>query len=297
MSPNLKKRLVHFVAYPAFFGLAFAGMLSLTFPYDALKARIRSEARARDVELSIASLAPVPFGVEAKGVELNLFKAAEGRPAAEPLRIDALTLYPRLLPLGVHVRARLLGGQLDAALHAAKVHKLKLRARSLELARLPPEALGSLVMDGSLSLLADLAIDGQDFARTEGRVALLGEEMLLRKGAVQGFTLPRVDLGRVELDLALAEGKARLTTARTTGVDLVAQLEGDIKQARKVALSTPNVSLRFQPSDDFLKRNALVSAALGMAMKKDDDGFYEASLRGTLGALKFVPQKKAGKKK
>lgn len=296
MTPKLKKRLVHLVAYPAFFLTAFAVLFLFSFPYEALKDRLQSEARQRNVALTIDALRPTLLGLEARGVQLHLFKAPDDKAAAEPLRIQTLAVFPHLFPLGAHVRAELLGGHLDAALHmVGGSKKFKLRARGLELARLPPEALGNIALDGTIALLADLALDLQDFAKTEGRVALFGTQLLLRKGSVQGFSLPRVDVGRLEFDVDLAGGKARLETARSTGVDLISTMEGEVRQARKVALSTPNVALRFQPSEAFLKRNTLVSAALGMAMQKDEEGFYEASIRGTLGKPKITPQKKPGK--
>lgn len=295
MPPKLKKRFVHLVAYPAFFAAAFVALFFFTFPYDALKERIQSEARQKNIELTIDALKPALLGIEARGVQLHLFKPADDKAKAEPLRIQSLVAFAHLFPLGVHVRARLLGGHLDSALHLAGGKKFKLRAKDLELAQLPPQALGNVVMDGTLALLADLTLDLEDFAKTEGRVALFGTQLLLSKGTVQGLSLPRVDLGRLELDVDLSEGKARLKTARSTGVDLVSTMGGEVRQARKLSLSTPNIALRFQPSEDFLKRNPLVSAALGMAMKKDKEGFYEATLRGTLGKLKFTPQKNPGK--
>lgn len=295
MTPKLKKRLIHLVAYPAFFVAAFIALFLLTFPYGALKERIQSEARQKNVEIDIDALVPTLLGIEARGVQLHLFKPTDDKAETQPLRLQSLTVFPHLFPLGVHVRSRLMGGHLDAAFHLTGGKKLKLRAKDLELAQLPPEALGGVVMDGTLALLADLALDLQDFAKTEGRVALYGSQLLLSKGTIEGLSLPRVDLGRIELDIELFEGKARLKTARSTGVDLVSTMEGEVRQARKLSLSTPNITLRFQPSEDFLKRNTLVSAALGMAMKKDREGFYEASIRGTLGKLKFTPQKNPGK--
>ena len=295
MTPKLKKRLIHLVAYPAFFMAAFTALFFVNFPYDALKERLVSEARQKDIEIAIDEISPTLLGIEARGLSLHLFKPAEGKSEVEPLRVQSLTVFPHLFPLGVHVRARLMGGHLDAAYHPSASQALKLRAKDLKLSHLPPEATGNVVMDGTLALLADLAFDPQDFAKAEGRLALLGTQLLLLKGNVQGLTLPRVDMGRLELDLDLTGGKARFKTARLTGVDIVATMEGEVRQARKIALSSPNLTLRFQPAEEFLKRNSLVSAALGMAMKKDKDGYYEASIKGTLGKLKLTPNKNPGK--
>ncbi|MDR0965387.1 MAG: type II secretion system protein GspN [Myxococcales bacterium] len=291
----MKKRLVHLVAYPAFFNAAFIALFFLLFPYDALKDRLQSEARKQGIELTIDAIGPVLFGIEAQGVELHLFKSAAGKALPAPVRIQSLKLLPHLFPMGAHISAQVLGGQLDASIQATQPKRLKLRAAGLQLMHLPPEALGNLVLDGELSLLADLSLDEQDFAKTEGRLALLGTQMLLRRGSIQGFTLPRVDLGRIELDLDLAEGKTLLKTARITGVDIVTELNGDIRQARKLAPSTLNVGLRFQPSQDFLSRNPLITAALSMAAKKAHDGFYEAALKGSLGSPSFQKRTPGGR--
>ena len=297
MNATLQKRLVRFVLYPAFFSVCFAAMLLLNFPYGALKERLAGEARKQGVEMSMDELKPVLGGVRANGLSLGLFKAAEGKGEPEPLRIDSLEIRPLVFPLGVHVHARLLGGLLDASLKRDKGLTLKLRAKALQLSRLPPEATGNVLLDGAVALLADLKVDGQDFAKTEGRVAVLGEELLLSKGEVMGFTLPRVDLGRLELDMALSGGKAHLTTARTTGVDLVTIFEGDITQARKPALSKANLTVRLQPDETFLTRNSLIAAALKMGMKKDDDGYYTALIKGPVNSLNVgTPQKKNRKK-
>lgn len=296
MNASLKKRLVRFVLYPAFFSLCFWVMLFVYFPYGALKDRISGVARDKGMDVRIGSLKPGFGKFSAEGVELGLFKAQEGKPPPEPVRIDRLELYPKLFPMGVHVRAKLLGGQLDAAVAKGKAgfKDVKVRGKSLQLSRLPPEALGNVIMDGEIALLADLTMDGQDFARTDGRVAVLGDALLVSKGVVKGFTIPRTDLGRLELDASLADGKIRLAMARLTGVDILATAEGDVKQARKLSASSPNVTLRFQPDEEFVKRNPMIKAALGF-MSKDDEGYYAALLKGTFASMAFTPQR--GKRK
>ena len=72
MTPKLKKRLIHLVAYPAFFMAAFTALFFVNFPYDALKERLVSEARQKDIEIAIDEISPTLLGIEARGHSLEV---------------------------------------------------------------------------------------------------------------------------------------------------------------------------------------------------------------------------------
>ena len=74
----------------------FAVFLALTFPYDAVRARIAAEADAAGLWVRIDSMGPALFGVSARGVRVGEQPNGVG-PPAQTVRIDRLTLRPCLL--------------------------------------------------------------------------------------------------------------------------------------------------------------------------------------------------------
>src|SRR5262245_66291640 len=87
-------------AWAALGFVLFAIFLALTFPYDAVRARIASEADAAGLWVRIDSMGPAFLGVSARGVRVGERPDGLG-PPAQTLRLDRLTLRPSLFPWGV----------------------------------------------------------------------------------------------------------------------------------------------------------------------------------------------------
>lgn len=287
MTPKIKNRLKRLLGYPAFFFAAFGLMLFLTFPYEAIAEIARAQARRSGIELAFDSIGPGFLGVRASGISVRLPKSPEQAAAPEPIVIDRVSLRPSLLPLGVRYAAELFGGTIEGHYGAVGNPQLRLRAKGLNLLRSNAKAAVGLDLDGTLGGAVDLRLDAADSSKTTGRIALLGEGLVINGGTIAHYDLPKVDLGRLEAEVTIEDGKASMSTFQANGKDVEAKLEGEITLAAKATLSPVKLKVQFKPAEDFLNRNSFIKAGLGFAMSKDNRGFYGGNVLGTVGNPRF----------
>ncbi len=116
MSDSSLKTWQRAVAYGAFGLFALFIAFFLTFPYDALEDRIKGEADAAGYFVRIGSLGPGLFSVRATDILISkkVAPTTGDAPPPEPMRIDSLSIGPTLLPPGLSVTAKLLGGAASA---------------------------------------------------------------------------------------------------------------------------------------------------------------------------------------
>jgi type II secretion system protein N len=290
MTQTKRTRLKRFLGYPAFFMAAFSLMLFLTFPYEVIGEQARIAARKSRIDLSIGSIGPGLFGIRAKDVRVTLPRQPGQAAEPEPIRIDAVSVRPALLPPGVKYSVKIFGGSIEGSLGLlGKNPKLDVNAKGLDLTRANAKAAVGLDIGGRLNGVVKLTLDKKDTSKTTGRIALSGDGVIINGGTVANIDLPRVDLGHLEAALKLDQGKAAVETFRSQGADVESELEGDITLAQKLAFSTLKLKLRFKPSDDFLRKNSFIQSGLAFAMSKDSRGFYSASIERMLGNPSFKP--------
>jgi type II secretion system protein N len=291
MNTSKRTRLLKLIGYPAFFGAAFSLMLFLTFPYDALGQLVGEQARRSGMELTFDRLGPGFFGVRARGVSVKLPKQDGQTAEPEPIYVESVSVRPSLLPPGVKVSADLFGGSLDATWGAVGNPTLTLKAKGLDLLKTNAKAAVGLDLTGKLGAVVELKLDKKDPTKTTGRVALMGESLLVNGGTVANYDLPKIDLGRLDAELKLENGKASVQTFRGNGADLELTVDGEVGLGQKPMMSTLKLKAKFKPSDDLLKRNSFIATGLGFAMAKDSGGFYAADIQGMLGNPRFKPIK------
>ena len=110
---------------------------------------------------------------------------------------------------------------------------------------------------------------------------------------VQGFSIPGVDLGRIELALDLKDGKVKVGSFKQTGGNLNLKLSGDVLLKQPPAVSNLELCGAVRADPGFLSANPKMRTALQLAevqMRKDGEGFLVIPLAGTIGA----PQLRAG---
>jgi len=289
MTPTTKRRLLKTAAYSTFFGFAFLLMLYLTFPYQAVADIAVGEARKAGIGLTIGSMGPSLFGVKAKTIAVTLPRQ-EGAPEPQPIPIDEVRVRPTLLPPGVAYEARLFGGTIEGRVGTGKRPAVIIRAKGLDLARTNSKAAIGLDLAGSLDTDIDLLLD-EDGTKIAGKIGLNGQGLLINGGTVAQYDLPKVDLGRLELNLKVDSGKAVVDFFKSQGADVEASLDGDVSLAQKPLLSALKLSLKFKPAEDFLKRNSFIQTGLNFAMTKDSKGFYTVNVNRVLGNPGFQPKR------
>ena len=282
----------------------FALFLALTFPYDAVRARIASEADAAGLWVRIDSMGPAFLGVSARGVRLGQRPDGLG-PPAETVRVDRLTLRPSLIPWGVGFSASLFGGDAGGAIGAGNAPKIRVHFDHLSLAKAGMalltgvDAVGTLDGELSLDVPATGPQGGQpDLSQASGRLRLSGSGLEVKGGTLTlplmgqmtPFDLPPVNFGKLEAELPIERGTGTLKTLRLEGPELDIQASGTVRLARALPYSEPDLLLRIRPTPDFLRRMGVIAAGFNqLPVDPTDSAFRNAKLAGYLGKPSFRP--------
>jgi type II secretion system protein N len=246
--------------------------LALTFPYDAVRARIASEADAAGLWVRIDSMGPAFLGVSARGVRVGDRPDGLG-PPLQTVRIERLTLRPSLIPWGVGFSASLFGGSAGGAIGTGTPQKLRVHFDHLSLAKAGVatltgvEAVGTL--DGELSL--DVPTTGPqggqpDLSQASGRLRLGGSSLEVKGGTITiplmgqmtPVDLPPVNFGKLDAELPIERGTGTVKALRIEGPELGPAL-------LRAGPEPPHPSQRRFPPSDGDDRRGLHPAAGGSA--------------------------------
>ncbi|HVP62780.1 MAG TPA: type II secretion system protein GspN [Myxococcaceae bacterium] len=282
----------------------FALFLALTFPYDAVRARIASEADAAGLWVRIDSMGPAFLGVSARGVRVG--ERPDGLlPPDQTVRVDRLTLRPSLFPWGVGFSAALFGGDAGGAIGTGSAPKLRLHFDHLALARAGVAALTGVdvvgTIDGELSL--DIPTSGPqggqpDLSQASGRLRLGGSGLEVKGGTVTvplmgqmtPVDLPPINFGKLEAELPIERGTGTLKALRLEGPELDIQASGTVRLARALPYSEPDLTLRIRPAADFLRRMGMIAAGFTqLPVDPQDSAYRNAKLTGYLGKPNLRP--------
>ncbi len=288
--------LINKLLLPVSGAIAFFLFLLLTFPYDVLARRIEVEAERNGAEISIGSLGPAGLGgVRARDVKLH-FLPPPGGEAMPDLHFDRLEVSPDLFAL--LLRRTSFGFALAGYGGTAKGHaalsndpklpglsSLRLEARDLDLQTLPLKDLAGVEASGKLQIKADLAsLLPADSAGGAVTVAL--ENGVVTGGSVQGFPMPKTALGRVDLNLLVEKGVAKVERTQARGGDLDADLDGNVSLRPLLSLSQADLHVRFRPSDKWLNDNAMIKGAMGLIQNaRQGDGSFIFTFSGPLARM------------
>ena len=288
--------LLNRLLLPVAFALAFGLFLLWTFPYDVLARRIEVEAGRNGAEISIGSLGPAGLGgVRARDVKLH-FIPPPGGEAVPDLHFDRLEVSPDLFAL--LLRRTSFGFALAGYGGTARGHvalssdpkqpglsALRLDARDLDLATLPLKELAGVEASGKLQIKADLAsLVPADSAG--GAVTLALEGGAVTAGSVQGFPVPKTMLGRVDGNLVVEKGVARVERTQARGGDIDADLDGSVNLRPLLSLSQADLHVRFRPSEKWLNDNAMIKGAIGLIQNaRQGDGSFIFTFSGPLARM------------
>ena len=289
--PVLNKLLL-----PVAGAVAFGLFLLWTFPYDVLARRIEVEAERAGAEVTIGSLGPAGLGgVRGRDVKLH-FLPAPGGETMPDLHFDRLDISPDLFALLLRHTSfgfALAGYGGTARGHVALSHdpkqpglsSLRLDARDIDLQALPLKEMAGIEASGKLQLKADLT-SLVPAETAGGTVTLALEGAAVTGGAVQGFPMPRTALGRVDGNLIVEKGTARLDRTLARGGDIDADLDGNVSLRPLLTLSQADLHVRFRPSEKWVNDNAIIKGALGLIQNaRQGDGSFVFTFSGPLARM------------
>ena len=316
------KRWQRALLYSAFTGFAALLAFYLTFPYDALKSRLRQTASSAGITVDIDSLGPGLLGLRAKGVHLAKRAAVEGEPPPPTLNLDSVSVRPTFFPPGLSLSVSALGGSVDvfaggfflvrlATGLAAKSPEgsigLKISVDDLDVSKGNLKAFSGLDLVGIVN--ADVALTvpmmnmgprfEPDLGQATGTVALHTKGLTLNGGTVNialpmygpeptPIDLPKIVLGDVDGALKFDKGAGTVDELKSKSADLEAQGTGSLKLAKSLAYSEPNLELRFKADPEFQKRLGLLGSALSIVGPDPKDSSWRMGrLTGYLGKPSF----------
>ncbi|NMO21585.1 type II secretion system protein GspN [Pyxidicoccus fallax] len=310
------------LGYAAFAVVAFILGLFVTFPYDAIRTRIVTEAAAQGLAVRIGSLRPGLGGVTATQVRLSkppaplsaetiaalasgeakMLGAAE---LGEAVLIDSVSVRPALFPPGVAVSANAMGGSVDVAVGLLGDTKVRVDVDGLKPSGGNLPALTGLDMDGEVNATLALKLPkngGQaDLSQADGELTLDTQGLLIKGGKVAfpmgggqavPMDLPRVNLGALTGRIQFEKGLGTVQSLRLKSDELEAIATGTLKLGKKVEYSEPGMDVNIKLDPEFQKRLGLLGAGVTiLPPDKKDPSFRAARLGGFLNRPTFLPRR------
>ncbi len=281
--------------YGGFFALAFVVALRWTFPGEALKERLILEASARGWQLDAGDVSGAGvLGVAMKDVRLedhagHKYAADE---VAASLRVLPLLVGRRSVAFDLRVWDGRVRGTADlsgaAPRYVARVEGVDLSAAA------PLRAASGLELLGTLAGELDVVVPEDAGGKAAGKVTLTVKDAGVNGGQVPvaamggNLTVPKVALGELTADVAIADGKGNVSRLEAKGGDAELSTEGlyfVVQPRLEYAPLFGKAKLRI--ADAFWTRGGTAGfrsvAEMALAAAKGRDGSYHFQLFGTLG--------------
>jgi type II secretion system protein N len=293
-----KRRLLRILGYVAFTLFSLVAGLFLSFPYDALRERLRTEADRSGYFLRIASVGPGLAAVRASQIQLS--KKAETDPPPQALVIERASFGPSLWPPGLGIKMRALGGTVALTISGSR---LRLDAEGIDLSQGNLKGFTGVdlsgAVDGHLALTVPRLATDPDLTQASGELRLDAKDLAVNGGNVSiaipqfgpeptPLDLPKILLGNVSVRVKIEKGAATVEDFRAKSADIEANVSGTVKLAKRLEYAEPNLEVRFKPDPEFQKRLGLLGSALSMAgADPKDPSFRMGRLTGYLGRPQF----------
>jgi type II secretion system protein N len=301
--PALWKRVL---GYTLFSFAALVAAFFLSFPYDALKERVRLEADTAGYFVRIDRIGPGFFAVTAKDVQVS--KKVEGDTPPEPLKLDSVTVGPTLFPPGLGVTIKALGGTTSAKLLGFTGSRVKLDVDDVDLSKGNLKGFSGLDLSGGVEAHVDLTIPRTttgatpaepDLGQASGTVALDLKNVTLNGGTMNltiaqfgpeptPVDLPKVSFGDITGRLKFEKGAGAVEEFKGKSSDLEVAVTGTLKLAKRIEYAEPALEVRFKADPDFSKRLGMIGGALSIVGPDPKDPSWRLGrLTGYLGRPQF----------
>lgn len=295
------------IAYALFAIAALVLMFFVTFPYDALRERIRIEADNQGYFVRIGSMGPGLFAVRASDVKVS--RKSDEDPPPEALTIDSLSVGPSLSPLGLKVAINALGGSVLARVGPAGTPRVTLDVEHLDLTKGNLGGFSGVDFTGTLDAHADFSIPRSaagptappepDLSLASGTLSISGKALGVNGGTANitiaqfgpeptPVDLPKISLGDLTGKVTFDKGAGTVDVLEAKSDDLELQVTGTLKLAKKLDYAEPQLELRLKPDPEFQKRLGLLGSALSfMGSDPKDPTWRKGKLTGYLSRPQF----------
>ena len=249
---RLWKRIVGYSLFSLF---ALVATFFLTFPYEALKDRVRLEADGAGYFLRIDRMGPGFFALRATDVEVS--KKSNVDPPPEALKIDSLVIGPSFFPPGASVKFNLLGGSVVAKVSGLSTTRVKIDVEDIDLAKGNLKGFSGIDFAGEIEAHFDLSLPRvasapnapaePDLAQATGTMTFDTRGLAINGGTANitiaqfgpdptPVDLPKILLGELSGKLKIEKGAATIEEFKSKSGDL-----GDGHQRHHQAGQAPRV--------------------------------------------------------
>ncbi|GMU60675.1 MAG: hypothetical protein AMXMBFR34_24380 [Myxococcaceae bacterium] len=301
---SLWKRILAYTTF-ALFALVIA--FFLTFPYDALKDRVRLEADTAGYFVRIGSMGPGLFAIRATDVQIS--KKADTEPPPEPLKLDSVSVGPALLPPGLKVKVKGFDGTITAVVSGFSSVRLKLDAEDVDVSKGNLKGFSGIDFSGVVEAHLDVTLPkGQaagpipaepDLSQASGTLSLSTKGLAINGGSMNipipqfgpeptPVDLPKIVLGDLGGKVKIEKGAATVEELKNVSPDLQLNVTGTLKLAKRLPYSEANLEVRLKPDPEFQKRLGMLGSALSFVGPDPKDPQWRLGrLTGYLGRPQF----------
>ncbi|MFZ5445322.1 MAG: type II secretion system protein GspN [Myxococcota bacterium] len=301
---SLWKRIVGYVAFSLF---ALVVTFFLTFPYDALKDRVRLEADNAGYFLRIGKMGPGLFAVRASEVQVS--KKSNAEPPPEAMKIDSVSIGPSLFPPGLAVKVNVLGGTVVTRVSGFGTTRIKVDADELDLTRGNLKGFSGIDFAGQIEAHVDLSIPRAaaagnapaepDLSQASGTVSLATKALAINGGTANitipqfgpepaPVDLPKIVFGELTGKIKIDKGAATVEEFKSKSSDLELAISGTMKLAKRLEYAEPNLEIRLKPDPEFQKRLGMIGSAISFIGADPKDPTWRLGrLTGYLGRPQF----------
>lgn len=321
MTSSVKERLRRFgkvIGYAAFFVVMLLIFIAVTFPYDAVRAKIvgsfnaQQKPGAAQQELQISELSGYfVTGVHASGVKLLSASTDPNSPPVE-ISIDEARARLRILPLLIFRKVvafdlEMLEGTASGTVSENGADRsVDLTFDGVDVGQIGPvkQAVG-LPIQGKLYGTLKLDLPGSKASKANGTIALELRELTVGDGKAklkipglpgEGLTIQKLSVGTLTIEGEAKDGTLKFSKIGSNGPDVIIDGEGNVKIRELANESIVDVTLGLRISDAYKNKSdankglfAMLDMAPDAKAAKRPDGSFAVRLAGPLGRLKPAP--------
>ena len=284
--------MVKILGYIGFSLMSLLVSLYMTFPGAAVGQRIAHEVRQAtqgSVALSFEDLELYRLtGISAEGVQVELRRGAQD---TQTFALDEATVRLQILSLlmlepVVSADLKLGDGSIEAEIGQPEEgeYEVKVDIAEVGLASAPMLAeMVGLPMSGVVTGNVETAIK-KDPRKNEGQLSLQIAGSSVGPGSVGGLTLPKMNLGNLELQVNVDKGRIEISEFKQAGGDIEARLSGHSNLRSSLLSSSVDACVQFKADAGFLAKNPKMKTIMDLAkikLKKGESDFLHLPLSGT----------------